>query len=167
MMRQSGDGAQSQAQLQLLLQGVRCLLALVLWFGFLLLGAGGVGAAPLMQQPAASLARAEAPVPSAALPESVAYRCGGDALSATVHGGAVDDPSIPNRSAGTLPGAVVQLHWWWQGETLALQLPRTNNAGPPSFTDGRWWWSLEDPAHPRFRLLRARGDIQDFACEAV
>ena len=50
-------------------------------------------------------------------------------------------------------------------ETIALQLPRTNNAGAPSFTDGKWWWSLEDPAHPRFRLRRGGGAVEDFACE--
>ena len=45
---------------------------------------------------------------------------------------------------------------------ISLQLPRTNNAGAPSYTDGKWWWSLEDPGHPRFRLRR--GDVVEFAC---
>ena len=93
------------------------------------------------------------------------FRCDGLPLTATLHGGAVDDPAIPNSSAGTLPGAFVQLKWQQAGEAITLQLPRTNNAGPPSFTDGKWWWSLEDPNHPRFRLRQGRGEIQDFACE--
>jgi hypothetical protein len=95
------------------------------------------------------------------------FRCNGFSLIATLHGGAVDDPAIPNRSGGTLPGAFVQLQWQRGAEMIALQLPRTNNAGAPSFTDGKWWWSLEDPAHPRFRLRRGAGDLQDFACERL
>ncbi|MEB3322970.1 MAG: hypothetical protein VKI81_09125 [Synechococcaceae cyanobacterium] len=91
------------------------------------------------------------------------YRCDGESLIATLHHGAVDDPSIPNASRGTLPGAFVQLQW----RDVNLQLPRTNNAGAPSFTDGKWWWSLEDGEHPRFRLRRGLGDGQDFACEPV
>lgn len=108
-----------------------------------------------------------APAPAAASLDAVPehFRCGGLPLTATLHAGAVDDPAIPNRSGGTLPGAFVQLQWQRDGETIALQLPRTNNAGAPSFTDGKWWWSLEDPAHPRFRLRRGGGDIEDFACE--
>ena len=46
---------------------------------------------------------------------------------------------IPNTSAGTLPGDGVLIHW----RKLTLQLPRTNNAGAPSYTDGRWWWRVE------------------------
>jgi hypothetical protein len=91
------------------------------------------------------------------------YRCDGEFLVATLHPGAVDDPSIPNASNGTLPGAFVQLRW----RDVNLQLPRTNNAGAPSFTDGKWWWSLEDVEHPRFRLRRGLGDVQDFACERL
>jgi hypothetical protein len=109
---------------------------------------------------AAAPAQAADPAPAAEH-----FRCDGVALTATLHGGAVDDPAIPNRSGGTLPGAFVQLQWQRAGEPIALQLPRTNNAGAPSFTDGKWWWSLEDPSHPRFRLRRGGGDIEDFACE--
>lgn len=94
---------------------------------------------------------------------SSAYRCDGEPLVATLHSGAVDDPSIPNASNGTLPGAFVQLRW----REVNLQLPRTNNAGAPSFTDGKWWWSLEDVEHPRFRLRRGLGDVQDFVCERL
>jgi hypothetical protein len=78
---------------------------------------------------------------------------------ATYDNGPVDAPGIPNTLAGTVPGAFVVLRW----RDLTLQLPRTNNAGDPSYTDGKWWWSLEEPDHPRFRLRR--GDVVDFACE--
>ena len=44
-------------------------------------------------------------------------------------------------------------------------LPRTNNAGAPSYTDGQWWWSLEDPQRPRFQ--RSRGSIETYACERL
>lgn len=123
------------------------LLALVL---LLLVPGAAQAAGSLPSQPAAQL-----------------FRCDGTALSATLHGGAVDDPSIPNRSGVTLPGAFVQLQWQRSGQLISLQLPRTNNAGAPSFTDGKWWWSLEDPGHPRFRLRRGAGDIADFACQSA
>lgn len=89
------------------------------------------------------------------------FLCDGDPLLARVDNGPVDAAGIPNTADGTVPGAFVVLDW----RDLHLQLPRTNNAGPPSFTDGRWWWSLEDPAHPRFRLRR--GNVQEFACGPV
>ena len=103
--------------------------------------------------------------PAINAPVSDRFRCDGVPLLATLHGGAVDDPTIPNRSGGTLPGAFVQLQWQRGAKAIALQLPRTNNAGGPSFTDGKWWWSLDDPAHPRFRLRQGQGAIEDFACE--
>jgi predicted NAD/FAD-dependent oxidoreductase len=92
---------------------------------------------------------------------TASYRCDGDLLLATRDNGAVDAPGIPNTVAGTVPGATVLLEW----RGLRLQLPRTNNAGPPSYTDGIWWWSLEDPAQPRF--LHRRGAIESFSCRAV
>ena len=95
---------------------------------------------------------APAPAPS------VRYRCGGDLLLARAENGAVDAVAIPNTSGGTPPGAFVVLEW----RGISLQLPRTNNAGPPSYTDGRWWWSVENPDQPRFRLRR--GAIEDFPC---
>ncbi|MCS5699187.1 hypothetical protein NZK32_09070 [Cyanobium sp. FGCU-52] len=95
---------------------------------------------------------------------AAAFRCDGDPLSARLVPGAMDEPGIPDPTSGPVPvGGFVVLQW----RDLSLQLPRTNNAGPASFTDGKWWWSLEDPAHPRFRLRRSRGDVQDFACEAA
>ena len=93
--------------------------------------------------------------------KGVAYRCDGTALIATLHSGDVDAQSIPNSIDGTVPGAFVVL----QGAELTLQLPRTNNAGAASFTDGQWWWSLEDPDHPRFLRRRGLGDIQTLVCE--
>jgi hypothetical protein len=60
-----------------------------------------------------------------------------------------------------VPGAFVVLRW----RGLSLQLPRTNNAGAPSYTDGQWWWSLEDPQRPRFQ--RSRGLIETYACERL
>jgi hypothetical protein len=95
---------------------------------------------------------------------AAAFRCDGDPLSALLVPGAMDEPGIPDPTSGPVPvGGFVVLQW----RDLSLQLPRTNNAGPASFTDGKWWWSLEDPLHPRFRLRRSRGDVQDFACEAT
>jgi hypothetical protein len=96
-------------------------------------------------------------------PQEIAYRCDGEPLIAQVNNGAVDAFDIPNVAAGTVPGAFVVLQW----REITLQLPRTNNAGAPSFTDGKWWWSLEDPAHPRFQLRRGLGDGQRFSCELV
>jgi len=87
------------------------------------------------------------------------YICGGDPLEALANNGAVDAVGIPNQAAGTVPGAFVVLRW----RGVSLQLPRTNNAGAPSYTDGQWWWSLEDPQRPRFQ--RSRGTIETFPCE--
>ena len=87
------------------------------------------------------------------------YICGSDPLEALANNGAVDAVGIPNQAAGTVPGAFVVLRW----RGVSLQLPRTNNAGAPSYTDGQWWWSLEDPQRPRFQ--RSRGTIETFPCE--
>ncbi|MEB3156251.1 MAG: hypothetical protein VKO26_02290 [Cyanobacteriota bacterium] len=90
-----------------------------------------------------------------------AYVCDGDPLIAELARGPMDDPAIPDPSAAPVPvGGWVVLRW----RDLSLQLPRTNNAGQASFSDGRWWWSLEDPARPRFRLRRPAGDSREFAC---
>lgn len=100
--------------------------------------------------------------PAAATTTSTAtYRCDGDLLRATADNGAVDAPGIPNSVAGTVPGATVLLEW----RGLRLPLPRTNNAGAPSYSDGLWWWSLEDPSQPRF--LHRRGAVESFSCRAV
>jgi hypothetical protein len=86
------------------------------------------------------------------------YRCDDQPLQAAVFPGAVDAVGIPNTSAGTLPGAYVVLQW----RGLSLQLPRTNNAGAPSYTDGRWWWSPLDPDQPQFRERRA--SVHTYSC---
>jgi len=114
-----------------------------------------LAAAPALAQAAGS-SPANAGQPATA--PAVRYRCGGDLLLARSENGAVDAVAIPNISAGTPPGAFVVLEW----RGISLQLPRTNNAGAPSYTDGRWWWSLENPDQPRFRLRR--GAIEEFPC---
>jgi hypothetical protein len=91
-----------------------------------------------------------------AVPER--YLCDGDALEVTLHTGAVDASKIPNSEGGTVPGAFIVLRW----RGLSLQLPRTNNAGIPSFTDGRWWWQAVDPDRPDFR--EHRGTFKTYAC---
>jgi hypothetical protein len=76
----------------------------------------------------------------------------------------MDDPTIPDPSDAPVPvGGGVVLRW----RQVSLQLPRTNNAGPASFSDGQWWWSLEDPARPRFRHHRPLGETEEFACAAT
>jgi len=114
-----------------------------------------LAAAPALAQAAGS-GPASAGLPATA--PAVRYRCGGDLLLARSENGAVDALAIPNISAGTPPGAFVVLEW----RGISLQLPRTNNAGAPSYTDGRWWWSIENPDQPRFRLRR--GAIEEFPC---
>lgn len=97
-------------------------------------------------------------------PPAQSYRCDGEPLTAVLVRGAMDEATIPDPSSSSVPiGGYVVLQW--QG--LSLQLPRTNNAGPASFSDGKWWWSLEDQDHPRFRLRRGLGDVQDFACDRL
>jgi hypothetical protein len=87
------------------------------------------------------------------------YLCEGELLVAEVHSGAVDAPGIPNSSSGTVPGAFIVLRW----RGVSLQLPRTNNAGTASYSDGRWWWQSEDPEHPMF--AQRRGDWERYGCE--
>ena len=87
------------------------------------------------------------------------YLCDGDPLIAQVFAGAVDAAGIPNTAAGTAPGAYVVLSW----RGVSLQLPRSNNAGAPSYTDGRWWWQAEDLAHPAFR--QRRGSVESYSCQ--
>jgi hypothetical protein len=112
----------------------------------------------------AGLVLSLSPLPSWAdeAPRPEPYLCDGEPLTALLVKGPMDEPAIPDPSSGPVPiGGNVVLAW----RGLSLQLPRTNNAGPASFSDGKWWWSLEDPVHPRFRLRRPLGDIQDFTCE--
>ena len=88
------------------------------------------------------------------------YLCGGEPLEAIAFNGPVDAADIPNSSGGTLPGAFLVLRW----RNRTLQLPRTNNADVPSYTDGRWWWQALDPNHPEFAQLR--GDVQQYRCDS-
>jgi len=108
----------------------------------------------LLSAPAAWAA--EAAVASAAVTQR--YLCDGDALVATLHNGAVDASEIPNSDGGTVPGAFIVLQW----RGFSLQLPRTNNAGIPSYTDGLWWWQAVDPDRPDFR--EHRGSFKTYAC---
>ena len=100
---------------------------------------------------------------TAVLPVSAAWICDGDQLTAEPIQlgrdafGSMAQP-IPNIADGTVPGDVILLKW----RGVTLQLPRTNNAGAPSYTDGRWWWQVEDPEHPDFR--QRRGGIVTYAC---
>ena len=88
------------------------------------------------------------------------FLCDGDPLVAAVHNGAVDAAEIPNTASGTVPGAFIVLQW----RGVSLQLPRTNNAGTPSYSDGRWWWQALDPEHPGF--AQRRGAWEHYSCEA-
>ena len=100
------------------------------------------------------------------LPVSAAWICDGDRLTAQPIQlgreafGPMDQP-IPNSAEGTVPGDVILISW----RGVTLQLPRTNNSGAPSYTDGRWWWQAEDPDHPDFR--QRRGGIVTYACSAA
>ncbi len=87
------------------------------------------------------------------------YVCAGEPLQASVYRGAVDAPAIPNSEGGTVPGGFIVLEW----RGVRLQLPRTNNAGVPSYTDGRWWWQATDPAQPTF--AERRGGVTPYPCE--
>ena len=95
---------------------------------------------------------------SASAEETQRYLCDGDALVAMLHNGAVDAREIPNSDGGTVPGAFIVLQW----RGLSLQLPRTNNAGIPSYTDGRWWWQAVDSDRPDFREYR--GKVKNYVC---
>lgn len=96
---------------------------------------------------------------------SADWVCDGDTMRADLFAGAVDPTGlsggIPNTSDGTLPGDGVLLHW----RELTLQLPRTNNAGVPSYTDGRWWWRVVDQDHPEF--FERRGQVITHSCDPV
>lgn len=95
---------------------------------------------------------------------AASYLCEGDPLSSERIRlgqeaiGTVVTP-LPNSADGTVPGDGILLHW----RGMSLQLPRTNNVGEPSYTDGRWWWRVKDPEHPEFR--QRRGTIETYRCE--
>ncbi|MEB3270842.1 MAG: hypothetical protein VKJ44_04215 [Synechococcus sp.] len=117
--------------------------------------------AVIVLPPATALA-ATAPAAGGLAAPPLSYRCDGDPLLAQLGNGPLDELSIPDPSTGPVPvGGFVLLQW----RGLSLQLPRTNNAGAAGFTDGRWWWSLEDPAQPRLRERLGGGSVRDFRCE--
>ena len=99
------------------------------------------------------------------VPARADWLCDGDPLSIKLIPGAVDTSGlpdgIPNSAAGTLPGDGILISW----RGVTLQLPRTNNAGAPSYTDGRWWWRAEDPEHPEFK--ERRGQVTSYRCEPL
>ena len=98
-------------------------------------------------------------------PSRADWMCEGDRLSVEITQGAVDltglKQGIPNTSERTLPGDGVVLRW----RDLELQLPRTNNAGSPSYTDGRWWWRVVDASAPEF--WERRGSVIRHQCELI
>ncbi|MGC6482247.1 MAG: hypothetical protein ACON4T_01555 [Synechococcus sp.] len=93
------------------------------------------------------------------------WLCDGDPLTMVPIKGSVDfnglPNAVPNQTAGTVPGDGVLISW--RGRTI--QLPRTNNAGAPSYTDGRWWWRAADPDHPEWK--QRRGEIIAYNCTAA
>lgn len=91
------------------------------------------------------------------------FLCDGEPLTVELVRGAVDAIGIPNSTAGTVPGSFVVLEW----RQVRLQLPRSNDAGAPVFSDGKWLWSEEDPQHPLLRLRRSAGDVQTIRCEST
>jgi hypothetical protein len=114
-----------------------------------------VGMAIAVPAPALALALAEAGA------GEQHYLCDGQPLVAEIHNGAVDAIDIPNSIAGTVPGAFVVLQW----RGISLQLPRSNNAGEPSYTDGRWWWSSPAPDQIEFEQLR--GTVHSYSCQRI
>jgi hypothetical protein len=102
-------------------------------------------------------------LPSAApLPSGERFLCDGEPLLVERVSGAVDAIGIPNTLAGTLPGAYVVLRW--QG--VQLQLPRTNNAGAPSYSDGKWAWREPEPDQAELLLRSPGGDLRRYRCQA-
>ena len=101
----------------------------------------------------------------AASPPEAQWSCDGEPLSVSLTTGAVDlrglPSDVPNTEGNTAPGDGVLIQW--RGQTL--QLPRTNNAGAPSYTDGRWWWRALDPEHPEWK--ERRGKIISYTCTAL
>lgn len=101
----------------------------------------------------------------ASTPPTTQWSCDGEPLSIDFTSGAVDlrglPSDVPNTEGNTAPGDGVLIQW--RGQTL--QLPRTNNAGTPSYTDGRWWWRALDPEHPEWK--ERRGRIISYTCTAL
>lgn len=99
------------------------------------------------------------------MPVMADWCCDGDLLSIERIHGDVDvqglKAALPNSSHGTIPGDGILLRW----RGMTLQLPRTNNAGFPSYSDGRWWWRAEHPEQPEFK--QRRGGVTNYNCELI
>ena len=96
-------------------------------------------------------------------PESSLFTCDGELLETTIYNNQNGIFTIVAPLQEIDAGGFVVLHW----KELSLMLPRTFNTGETSFTDGKWWWSYEDPEHPQLRLRKRRGDIKDFKCDVI
>jgi hypothetical protein len=116
---------------------------------------------PVISAPQPVIAAAE-PIPRALEPAGERFLCDGEPLLVERLNGAVDALGIPNTLAGTLPGAYVVLRW--QG--VQLQLPRTNNAGAPSYSDGKWAWREPEPDQAELLLRSPGGDLRRYRCQA-
>jgi hypothetical protein len=98
--------------------------------------------------------------------DAAQWLCEGDPLSAERLGlgleamGPLAAP-IPNSVNGTIPGDALLIRW----RGITLQLPRTNNAGVASYTDGRWWWRELDSERPEFQ--QRRGAVEHYSCEPM
>jgi hypothetical protein len=136
------------------IDAVTQLLALLLAMLLPLVGLFGAPALAAADTPAKTVATTTTTPASAQH-----YLCDGEPMLAEVHNGAVDAAGIPNSDGGTVPGAFLVLQW----RGVSLQLPRTNNAGAPSYSDGRWWWQALDTDHPEF--AQRRGDWEYYSCE--
>jgi hypothetical protein len=98
----------------------------------------------------------------ASTPQTSQWSCDGELLSISLTSGAVNlrglSSTVPNTEGNTAPGDGVLIQWRGQ----SLQLPRTNNAGAPSYTDGRWWWRAVDSEQPEWK--ERRGQIISYTC---
>ncbi len=86
------------------------------------------------------------------------YSCGGDPLLARVETRFDLFGELDPLPASGPPDSLVVLQW----RNLTLQLPRSQDPGPASYTNGTWTWDGTDSRHPRLSLLRE--ERQDFPC---
>ncbi len=101
--------------------------------------------------------------PQAFGPSNSTYICEGDKLEATIYNNQDGSFKVLEPLEKLDAGAFAVLNW----KDIVLMLPRTFNSGETSFTDGKWWWSYEDPNPPRFRRRNPLGDITDFTCDEI
>lgn len=86
------------------------------------------------------------------------FLCGGDPLDAFEFYCGLDAVDIPNSNEDRVPGAFIVLRW----NKSSIKLPRTNNAGVPSYSDGRWRRRTLDPDHPDFAQQRGKVGLYSF-----